>query len=158
MALNAIGNENGEFVDSDHYVFAYDFNGTLLALPHQPGIVGENRIGVEDANGVAFIRDFISLARGGSGESYYLYPNPAENMTEELKLSRVAKVGETWLLEVGIYGSRASAESFSKKKPDSREELKSFVEEAASHVLVVEKEKASADFMEVESPWVRDEV
>jgi len=157
-ALEAFNDPAGEFVRGDLYIFAYDFNGTVLALPFQPEIVGENRIGIEDANGVAFLRDFLNLARGGGGESYYLYPNPKENMTEELKLSRVAKVDDTWFLGAGIYGSRASAESISEKKPESRVELKSFVQEAASHALVVGKEKALADFMDLEGPWVRGDV
>lgn len=37
-------------------------------------------------------------------------------------------------------------------------ELKSFVEEATSHALVVGKEKALADFMDLEGPWVRGDV
>ncbi|WP_394356982.1 cache domain-containing protein [Candidatus Methanocrinis natronophilus] len=88
-------------------MFAYDFNGTALALalvpPFQPDIVGEVRIDVEDVNGVAFVRDFISLARGGGGESYYIYPNPENEIAGDLKLSRVSKVDETWWLGAGIY-------------------------------------------------------
>jgi len=157
-ALEAFNDPAGEFVREDLYIFAYDFNGTLLALPIQPELVGENRIEIEDANEVTFVQDFISLAMEGSGESYYLYPNPAENMTEELKLSRAAKVDETWWLGAGIYGSRASSENLSEKKPATREELESFVEEARSYALVVGKEKALADFMDLEGPWVRGDV
>ncbi len=157
-ALEAFNDPEGEFVQDDLYIFAYDFNGTVLALPFQPEIVGLNRIELKDANEVAFIRDFLSLARTGGGESYYLYPNPAENMTEELKLSYVTKVDETWWLGAGIYGSRASAKNLSEKKPASREELESFVLEAASRALVVGKEKALNDFMDLEGPWVRGDV
>jgi len=157
-ALEAFNDPAGEFVREDLYVFAYDFNGTVLALPFQPVIVGENRIEVEDANGVAFIQDFLSLARGGGGESYYLYPNPNENMTEELKLSRVAKVDETWWLGAGIYGTLTSAENISEKKPANREELKKFVQEAASFALAVGRERAAVEFMDTEGPWVRGDV
>jgi signal transduction histidine kinase len=157
-ALAAFNDPAGEFVRDDLYIFAYDFNGTVLALPFQPEIVGLNRIEVEDANGVAFVQDFISLAMEGSGESYYLYPNPAENMTEELKLSRVEKVDDTWWLGAGIYGSRASAENLSEKKPTNQEELESFVLEARSYALVVGKEKALAEFMDLEGTWVRGDV
>jgi signal transduction histidine kinase len=76
MALEAFNDPEGEFIRDDLYIFAYDFNGTVLALPFQPEIIGENRIELEDANEVAFIREFLSLARTGGGESYYLYPNP----------------------------------------------------------------------------------
>ena len=157
-ALEAFNDPIGEFVRDDLYIFAYDFNGTVLALPLQPEIVGEKRTEVEDANGVAFVQDSISLAMGGGGEFYYLYPNPAENMTEELKLSRVEKVDDTWFLGAGIYGSRASAENLSGEKPTNREELESFVLEARSYALVVGKEKALADFMNLEGPWVRGDV
>jgi signal transduction histidine kinase len=157
-ALEAFNDPVGEFVRDDLYIFAYDFNGTVLALPLQPEIVGENRIGIEDANEVAFVQDSLSLAMEGSGESYYLYPNPAEKMTMELKLSRAAKVDETWWIGAGIYGSRDSAESLSEKKPATREELESFVLEARSYALVVGEEKALADFMDLEGPWVRGNV
>jgi len=157
-ALEAFNDPAGEFIREDLYIFAYDFNGTTLALPFQPEIVGENRIEVEDANGVTFIRDFLSLARGGDGESYYIYPNPRENMTEELKLSHVTKVDDDWWLGAGIYGSRASAENLSEEKPANREELKNFVQEAASRALVVGREMAIAEFMDTEGPWVRGDV
>ncbi len=157
-ALEVFNDPAGEFVRGDLYIFAYDFNGTTLALPFQPELVGQNRIEVEDANGVAFVKDFVSIARSGGGESYYIYPNPADNMTEELKLSRVTKVDETWWLGAGIYGSRASTENLSEKKPTNREELKNFVDEAASYALVVGREKAVAEFMNTEGPWVLDEV
>lgn len=157
-ALMAFNDPAGEFVREDLYIFAYDFNGTVLALPFQPDIVGEDRIDIEDANGVAFVRDFISLARRGEGESYYIYPNPAKEMAEELKLSRVAKVDETWVLGAGIYASRSKDENLSVKKPADRIELQSFVQEAASHALVAGRERAAADFMDTEGPWVRGDV
>lgn len=157
-ALAAFNDPAGEFVRDGLYIFAYDFNGTALALPFQPDIVGEDRINIEDANGVAFVRDFISLARGGGGESYYIYPNPENEMAEELKLSRVAKVDETWFLGAGIYQSRSKDENLSGNKPADRIELQSFVLEAASHALVAGRERAAADFMDTEGPWVRGDV
>jgi polar amino acid transport system substrate-binding protein len=67
-------------------------------------------------------------------------------------------VDETWFLGAGIYGSRTSAENLSEKKPASREELKNFVQEATSYALVVGKERALAEFMDPEGPWVRGDV
>ena len=157
-ALAAFNDPGGEFVEEGLYIFAYDFNGTALALPFQPDIVGEDRIDLEDANGVAFVRDFISLARGGAGESYYIYPNPENEMAEELKLSRVAKVDGTWFLGAGIYSSRSKDDNLSEKKPADRIELQGFVREAASHALVAGRERAAADFMDTEGPWVRGDV
>ena len=36
--LEAFGDPSGEFVRGDLYVFAYDFNGTLLAHPYLPDL------------------------------------------------------------------------------------------------------------------------
>jgi signal transduction histidine kinase len=148
----------GEFVRGDLYVFAYDFLGNALSLPFQPKLVGTNRLDARDSNGIAFTRDNLELARNGSGQTYYLYPNPRENMREELKLSYTTKVDDSWWLAAGIFSSDSSARNLSAMKPDSREELKAFVEEAYSHALVTGKDKALAEFMDPSSSWVRGDV
>jgi len=102
-ALKAFNDKNGTFVEGDLYIFAYDFAGNTLALPTQPELIGTNRIDDKDANGVEFIRDMIALAQSEGGFTYYLYPNPARNMTQGLKLSYVTKVDDTWWLGSGIY-------------------------------------------------------
>jgi signal transduction histidine kinase len=45
----------------------------------------------------------IALAQNGGGFTYYLYPDPAKNMTPGLKLSYVTKVDDTWWMGAGIY-------------------------------------------------------
>jgi len=102
-ALRSFNDKNGKFVKGDLYIFAYDFASNCLALPTQPELIGTNRIDAEDPNGVEFIRDLIALAQRGEGFAYYLYPDPAKNMTEGLKLSYVTKVDDTWFLGSGIY-------------------------------------------------------
>ncbi|HZD43140.1 MAG TPA: cache domain-containing protein, partial [Methanomicrobiales archaeon] len=42
-ALAEFNNPTGRFVDGELYIFAYDANGTTLALPFQPAIIGTNR-------------------------------------------------------------------------------------------------------------------
>ncbi len=39
-ALREFNNQTGQFVDGELYIFAYDTNGTTLALPFQPEISG----------------------------------------------------------------------------------------------------------------------
>lgn len=102
-ALDAFNNRSGEFVRGDRYIFAYDFNGTTLALPFQPDLIGTNRLDLNDPNGVNIVRDQNALARTGGGLFYLLYPDPAENMTIKLKLNYVMKVDDTWFLGSGIY-------------------------------------------------------
>ena len=57
----------------------------------------------KDPNGVEFIRQIIDVAEMGLGFDYYIYPDPAANMTEKLKLSFVENVDGTWFLGSGIY-------------------------------------------------------
>jgi signal transduction histidine kinase len=157
-ALQVFNDPEGEFVRGDLYIFAYDFLGNQLSLPFQPELVGTNRLEAVDPNGVAFARDNLDLARNGSGQIYYIYPNPKENMREELKLSYATSVDDSWWLASGIYSSSSTAGNLSAMKPRSREELKTFVDEARSYALVVGKDKALKDFMDLNGSWVRGDV
>ena len=102
-ALAAFNDPDGEFVRDELYIFAYDVNGTVLALPFQQGFVGTDRSGVHDSGGVAYIAGMSRLAAEGGGSIYYLYPNPARGYAEELKLGYVLPVDETWFVGSGIY-------------------------------------------------------
>lgn len=102
-ALAAFNDPDGEFVRDELYIFAYDMNGTVLALPFQQGFVGTDRSGVHDSGGVAYIAGMSRLAAEGGGGIYYLYPNPARGYAEELKLGYVLPVDETWFVGSGIY-------------------------------------------------------
>jgi polar amino acid transport system substrate-binding protein len=156
-ALAAFNDPEGEFVAGDLYVFAYDFQGEALSLPFQHELLGTDQLEATDSNGVAFIRDLSGLAGTGSGETYYTNPNPIDER-EELKLSYSSKMDDGWWLGAGIYSGLPSALNMSAMKPISRDELKTFVEEAYSHVLVAGKEKALKDFMELNGSWVRGDV
>ncbi|VVB69391.1 Single Cache domain 2 [uncultured archaeon] len=157
-ALQAFNDPAGEFMRGELYIFAFDFLGNVLSLPFQSNLVGTNRLDAQDSNGVTFTRDNLELARTGSGETYYLYPNPQENMREDLKLSYTSKVDDSWWLAAGIYSSSSSALNSSAMKPANREELKTFVEEAYSQALVVGKNKALKEFMDLNGSWVRGAV
>ena len=104
-ALQAFNDPEGNFTRDGLYIFAYDNGGQNLALSHQPELVGTNRIDAQDPNGVYFIQQIIDVARNGDGFTYYVYPDPSNNMTQELKLSYVTDVDGTWFLGSGIYSS-----------------------------------------------------
>ncbi len=157
-ALQAFNDPAGEFMRGELYIFAYDFLGNVLSLPVQSNLVGTNRLEAKDSNGVTFARDNLELARTGSGQTYYLYPNPQENMREDLKLSYTTKVDDSWWLAAGIDSNSSLAHNSSSMKPANREELKVFVEEAYSQALVVGKDKALKEFMDLNSSWVRGDV
>ena len=108
-ALEVFNDPEGNFTRDGRYVFAYDYDGRNLALPHQPELVGTNRIDAQDANGVYFIQQVIDVAKMGSGSLYYVYPDPERNMADTLKLSYVVDVDGTWLLGSGIYSDNEAA-------------------------------------------------
>ena len=101
--IAAFNDPDGEFVRGELYIFAYDTNGTVLALPFQQGFVGTNRSEVHDSSGVAYISGMSRIATEGGGSINYVYPNPAQGYAEELKLSYVLPVDETWFVGSGIY-------------------------------------------------------
>ncbi|MDO9325570.1 MAG: cache domain-containing protein [Methanoregula sp.] len=102
-ALREFNNPNGTFIEGELYVFAYDMNGTVIALPYQQGLLGTDRTGIADSNGVTFIDRMIEVARDGGGFVYYIYPNPKDNYREEFKFSSVMPVDKEWFLGAGMY-------------------------------------------------------
>jgi signal transduction histidine kinase len=102
-ALAAFNNPAGEFVRDELYIFAYDMNGTVLALPFQQALIGADRSGVHDVSGVAYIAGMKRLAAEGGGSINYIYPNPARGYAEDLKLGYVLPVDETWFVGSGVY-------------------------------------------------------
>jgi hypothetical protein len=106
-ALAEFNNRIGPFVSGDRYIFAYDYNGTTLALPYQPELLGTNRMAIVDAQGVRFIEEMAGTARGGSGFVDYLYPNPARNFSVQKKTSYVVDADGTWFLGSGMYSARS---------------------------------------------------
>ncbi|WP_245525979.1 cache domain-containing protein [Methanocorpusculum labreanum] len=102
-ALNAFNDQEGEFVNGEQYIFAYSMDGEVLALPYQPGLIGEDRFFMEDPNGVKVLHRVIARAKQGGGYVCYLYPNPDHDFAQEFKLSYVMPVDDTWLIGSGIY-------------------------------------------------------
>lgn len=101
-ALHEFNNLNGSFIGGELYIFAYDYNGTVLSWPYRPGQVGTNRIGATDPVGEHHVQEFLDRARGGGGMVDYYSVNPETNTTQ-LKISYVLDVDGTWMLGAGRY-------------------------------------------------------
>ena len=110
-ALQEFNDINGTFVRGNLYIYAFDYNGTTLALPYQPHLVGTDLSGLQDPFGVNYTRIEIFLAQHGGGFVFYHYPNPSGNMTLEPKMSYVEGVDDTWWVGAGVYVSEASGSS-----------------------------------------------
>ena len=102
-ALAAFNDPNGSFVRGDLYVFALEYDGTNLAHPFRPELVGTDRSGARDSLGVNYTRVQSLLAQQGGGFVFYRYPNPAHGMAPESKMSYVAPVDDTWYVGAGFY-------------------------------------------------------
>lgn len=102
-ALAEFNSLQGSFIDDEKYIFAYNMNGTVLALPFQQALLGRDRSETTDSNGVDFIRGLVSVAENGGGSIYYIYTNPAHDYRKELKLSYVEPVDDYWFVGSGIY-------------------------------------------------------
>lgn len=141
-ALREFNDPKGTFSRGERYIFAYDMNGTTLALPYQQGLLGTDRSALSDANGVEFIRGLADVARDGGGSLYYIYPNPEDNNREEFKISSVLPVGSGWFVGSGIYLPEVPAVF----NTTERDNLVDRVKQARRYAQEEGTKKAIADF------------
>lgn len=102
-ALAAINDPKGPFVKGSLYVFAYNIDGTIVAHPMNPRLIGKNMMAVKDADGKAFTKDFVATAKSAQGKGWvdYRWTNPISKKVEA-KSSYIERVGDGFL-GCGIY-------------------------------------------------------
>ncbi|MCM2464906.1 cache domain-containing protein [Methanoculleus oceani] len=117
-AFSEISNASGMFVDpAGHYLYAYDYNGTLLAHPHLQASIGTSLIEREDPFGMKNIRALRDTAESGGGFIVFVWPNPEQENREELKIGYVLPGDETWWVGSGVYLSEITGEDASFPSP-----------------------------------------
>lgn len=149
-ALEEFNNPAGSFVRGDLYIFAYDFNGTCIAHPINPSLVGQT--GLSDINGVDVVGRELALAKRGGGTMYIVFPNQVHDGRDELKQIYIENVNDSLYLGSGLYLSNISA-SFDQEE---RDELVSYVDEALQFSQGTGKEKALEVFNDAEGNFTRD--
>ncbi len=103
-ALAEISDTTGRFVDTEgHYVYAYDYDGTLLAHPYLSDQIGTSLIDRTDPFGMEQIRVLSETARNGGGYVVFIWPNPERENRDELKIGYVLPVDEHWWAGSGVY-------------------------------------------------------
>lgn len=103
-ALAAVGNISGPLVDAKgHYLYAYDYNGTLIAHPYLGDRVGENLMGRTGPFGMEMIGTLAETAEDGGGFVVFVWPNPANDNLDELKIGYVLPVNDEWWVGSGVY-------------------------------------------------------
>jgi polar amino acid transport system substrate-binding protein len=145
-AIREFNDRNGSFVRGNLYIYAFDYNGTTLALPFQPRLIGTDLSGLQDPFGVNYTGIEILLAQHGGGFIFYHYPNPARSMTLEPKMSYVQKVDETWWLGAGIY-------LLDMEQVMTAGGLAAFVENASAHAASVGEQAALAGCSREDGPF-----
>jgi len=76
-ALGEFNDRKGLFVDRDLYITAYDMEGTNIAQPMNPKMVGKNLIDIKDTEGKAYVRERLTLAQSkGSFWQDYSFVDP----------------------------------------------------------------------------------
>jgi signal transduction histidine kinase len=151
-ALKEFSNKTGPFVNGELYIFASDFNGTVLANPFKPDWIGQNKLNETDPNGVLFLKNEINALRNENGFNYLIFPNPAHDNKNEIKLAYLMKVDDNWFLGSGIYLSNISV-AFDQKEKD---QLVAYVNEAQKFAKENGKQKSLAVFNDPKGNFTRD--
>lgn len=100
-ALAEFNRKNGSFMQGELYIYAYGFNGTTLAHPVNPEMVGKKRT---DSPVIAsFVQEMGGVVRNGSHYYRFTYINPAHNNTLESKLGYGVRINDEWWLGSGVY-------------------------------------------------------
>lgn len=145
-AMAVFNKQTGDFIDGELYIFAYDMNGTVLALPHRPDMIGENRWYLQDTTGIKYIQRTVARANLGGGFVLSLYENPADNFVSELKLSYVMAIDDTWFIGSGIYPEDQPFSNTSYIDWQKREELVSQVR-GMDYLTIIEGIPAVTDLI-----------
>ena len=108
--LAEISNSKGQFVNGDLFVWAEDFNGTILADPYWKEGVGKNWIDYTDPYGAKTTVVSINAIKSGTGFTRNMFPDTASGHTASVpKLVYMKQVDDGWWIGSGIYGVQAAA-------------------------------------------------
>jgi two-component system, NarL family, sensor kinase len=162
-ALKEFGNPDGNFSSGDIYVYAYNFNGTLLAHPYHPELVGTDRSNWADARGFPFFKASDYVAENGGGFVAYLYPRPEDGLIDEAakgdyvpKIGCVLPVDSEWWIGSGLYLSDL-VDSDPGTAPAVTGDMISLVESGVAYALENGNEAAFGEISDVNGTFV-DEV
>lgn len=101
-AFAEINNPKGQFTNKDLYIFAYDFQGEVLAHGANPKLIGKNLIEMKDPDGVFVIKGLIEQATKGEGWFKYKWTHPQTKKVEG-KDAFVKKIDDTLWIGCGVY-------------------------------------------------------
>jgi cytochrome c len=100
-----INNPRGKFVYGDVYLYAYDFNGNIMAHGESKELVGQNVLNDKDPEGRYRTREMIALAKGSEGEGWFTYKSMQGEYEKRVYIQRFTdlKTGKDYLIGGGYY-------------------------------------------------------
>lgn len=101
-AFAEINNPKGMFANKDLYIFAYDFQGEVLAHGANQKLIAKNLIDMKDPDGVFVIKGLIDEANKGEGWFKYKWTHPQSKKVEG-KDAFVKKIDDSLWIGCGIY-------------------------------------------------------
>ncbi|MFM9135738.1 MAG: cache domain-containing protein [bacterium] len=102
-AFQAINDRQGPFTRGELYIFAYDFDGNVVAHGGNAELIGQNIAGMDDGYGNELLAQFLAAVEKGGGWVEYLWPDPADENKRKRKWGYVAAVDDTWWVGAGTY-------------------------------------------------------
>jgi len=131
-----ISNPHGPFVKGDIYMFAYDFNGVVVAHGQNAALVGQNLIDLQDSRGKPLIKELIEVAKTkGKGWVEYYWRNEFKRSYVEKVVDQKTKI--EYLIAAGYHPNVTLST------------VKNYVESAVRELRAVGSEKAFAEFSNV---------
>lgn len=100
--IKEVNSKNPDFIDGAIYLTVRSLDGTQLAHPTNPKLIGKNLVVLPDADGKLFRKEIIDQAKTkGKGWVDYRYNNPTTGEIE--KKSTYFFKYEDVILDAGIY-------------------------------------------------------
>lgn len=103
--LAEINNPRGQLVQGDLFVWAEDFNGTVLADPYWKEGIGISSMDYTDPHGSKTTVVGINAIRSGTGFTHAMFPDTSAGSTVSVpKIIYARAVDDNWWIGSGIYG------------------------------------------------------
>lgn len=100
--VTAVNAKNPDFVQGELYVVVYALDGTRLAHPTNPKLVGKSTLDIADVDGKEYGKEMVEVAKTkGKGWVDYKFKNPVSGKVEP-KSSYVERSGDIFVM-AGIY-------------------------------------------------------
>lgn len=161
-AISDFNKPGGAFTRGGVHIFAIGYNGTLLADPTEPAVVGSAIGSWKDSFGSPFIGKMAETARFGRGYVSYTYPDPALNNTFVPRLAAVEDVDGTYYVAAGMFATEGDVYPSTTLRTDKNltdtHNLVNFVREAVSYARANGREKAFSAFNDPKGMFSRGEL